>query len=150
MADRFIMRWPSLGTQVRCDKIDHNQHIFDWWVEQLPIKSIQSHTMVSGWCLSVVTARIKTPWTWQPGEEVREDMSLSPDGRMKIQCQPAGGVTTFLVKYGDRSENIHDMTFADVREEDLPVLRQVGAAQWKSSVYSKEVIVVEFVKAEEA
>jgi len=150
MADRFIMRWPSLGTQVRCEKIGHNQHIFDWWVEQLPIKSVQSHTMVSGWCLSVVTARIKTPWTWEPGNEVREDLSLSPDGRMKIQSQPAGGVTTFLVKYGDRTEDIHDMTFANVLEEDLPALREAGAVQWKSSVYSKEVIVVEFLKAEEA
>lgn len=150
MADTFIMRWPDLGAQVRCGKIDHNQHIFDWWVEQLPIKAIQSHTMVSGCCLSVVAARIKAPWTWEPGYEIREDMSLSPDGRMKIQSWPAGGVITFLVKYGDRSENIHDMTFADVCEEDLPALRQVGAVQWKSSVYSKEVIVVEFLKAEEA
>jgi hypothetical protein len=150
MADSFIMRWPSLGTQVRCDKIGHNQHIFDWLVEQLPISSVQSHTMVSGWCLSVVTARVKTPWTWELGNEVREDMSLSPDGRIKIQGQPAGGVATFLVKYAERTENVHDMTFANVREQDLPTLCEAGAAQWKASLYTKEVIIVEFVRDEEA
>jgi hypothetical protein len=150
MADSFVMRWPSLGTQVRCGKISHNQHIFDWWVEQLPIKALQSHTMVSGWCLSVFFARVKTPWTWELGNEVREDMSLSPDGRIKIQNQPAGGVATVLVKYGDRTEDVHDMTFANVLEQDLPTLREAGAAQWKASLYTKEIIIVEFVKDEEA
>jgi hypothetical protein len=150
MADTFIMRWPSTGAQVRCDKIDHNQNIFDWWVEQLPTKAVQSHTMVSGWCLSMFAVPVKTSWDWEAGNETREDMSLSPDGRFKLLGQPSGGVVSMLVKYGDRTEDIHDMTFANVREQDLPILRQAGAAQWKASVYSKEVIIVEFLKAEEA
>jgi hypothetical protein len=150
MADTFIMRWPGTGMQVRCDKIGHNRHIFDWWVEQRPTKAVQSHTMVSGWCMSVVAAPIKMPWNWKAGNEVREDMSLSPDGRIKILGQPSGGVAGLLVKYGERTENLHDMTFANVREQDLPILRQAGAAEWKASIYSKEVIIVEFLQAEEA
>jgi len=145
LADTFIIRWPSLGKQVRCDKIGHNQHIFDWWVDQLPITTVQSHTVVSGWCLRMAV-RTKTPWTWEPGTEVREDMSLSPDGRMKIQRSPAGEVTSVLIKYGKRTENLHDMTFANVRQEDLPTLREVGALVWDAVMRTKEVILVECVK----
>jgi hypothetical protein len=145
LANTFIIRWPGLGKQVRCDKIGHNQHIFDWWVEQLPIITVQSHTVVSGWCLRMAV-RTKTTWPWEPGGEVREDMSLSPDGRMKIQRTPAGEMTSVLIKYGERTENLHDMTFANVREEDLPTLREVGALVWSAVVRTKEIILAECVQ----
>ena len=144
MADTFIIRWPSLGKQVRCEKIYHNQNIFDWWVDQLPITTVQSHTIVSGWCIRMAV-RTKTASTWEPGTEGREDLSLSPAGRMKIQRNPAGDATSVLIKYGERTENLHDMTFANVLSEDLQTLQEVGAAVWKAVMRTKEIILVEFV-----
>jgi len=142
------MRWPSLGKQVRFEKIGHNQHIFDWWVEQLPAKAVQSHTLVSGWCLSTLVVRTKAPYPWQPDAEVMEDISKAPDGRMKIKHHRAYGTAQVLVKYAERSEDLRDITFANACEEDLVTLREVGKAVWKAVVQTKKVIIVEFVKAE--
>jgi hypothetical protein len=97
-----------------------------------------------------MAVRTKTTWTWEPGTEVREDMSLSPDGRMKIQRSPAGEATSVLIKYGKRTENLHDMTFANVREEDLPTLQEVGELVWAAVVRTKEIILVECVKETQA
>jgi len=148
LADAFIMRWPSLGKQVRFEKIGHNQPIFDWWVEQLPAKAVQSHTIVSGWCLSTLVVRTKAPYPWQPDAEVMEDISKAPDGRMKIKHHRVYGTAQVLVKYAERSEDLRDITFANACEEDLVTLREVGKAIWKAVVQTKKVIIVEFVKAE--
>ena len=149
MADTFIMRWPTLGKQVVCERIEHNKQIFDWWLDQLPTGSVQSHTIVSGWCLYSVAIPVKTPITWKPGTEVKEDLSKGVDGRFKITI-PVGGVVEMLVKYGRRTETVACITFAQVRDEDLPIVREVGAAQWKAVMQTGEVITVEFLKAEEA
>ena len=92
-----------------------------------------------------MAVRTKTASTWEPGTEGREDLSLSPAGRMKIQRNPAGDATSVLIKYGERTENLHDMTFANVLSEDLQTLQEVGAAVWKAVMRTKEIILVEFV-----
>ena len=149
MADAFIMRWPALGRQVRFEKIGHNQHIFDWWVDQLPAAAIQSHTIVSGWCLSTLVVRTRAPYPFQPGDEVLEDISKAPDGRMKIKHHRVQGSAQVLVKYDERSEDLQDITFANACLPDLVPLREVGRAVWQAVVQTKQVIVVEFLKAEE-
>jgi hypothetical protein len=143
------MRWPSLGKQVRCDGIDLNHDIFDWWVEQLPIKAVQTHTLVSGRVLSMTVVRTTAPYTWEPGSEATEDSRFVPDGRIKIKRHNVAGVVQIYVKYGDRTEDLQDVSFAQVRQEDLPILYEVGAEVWKSVMRTKQVIVGEFVKAEE-
>jgi len=149
LADAFIMRWPSLGKQVRFEKIGHNQHVFDWWVEQLPAKAVQSHTIVSGWCLSTLVVRTRAPYPWRPDDEVLEDISKAPDGRMKIKHHRVHGSAQVLVKYDERSEDLRDITFANACAEDLPILREVGREVWKAVVQTKQVVPVEFLKAEE-
>ena len=145
MANTYIMRWPTLGKQLRCDKIGHNQHIFDWWLDQLPTSSVQSHTIGSGWCLYLTSIPVRSPITWEPGTEAKEDLSKAADGRLKLM-NPVGGVLEMVVKYGNREETVGCSTFAQVRDEDLPILREVGAAQWKAVIRTKEVITAEFVK----
>lgn len=149
MVETFVMRWPTLGEQVRCDKLGHNQHIFDWWEDQLPQRAVQGHTMVSGWCLYTVSIPLKKRITWEPGTEVGEDLTQEPDGRMNLM-NPVGEVAEVLIKYSDATEYLDFVSFAQVREEDLPILREVGAVQWKAVINTKEIIVVEFVKMEEA
>lgn len=150
MADKFTMRWPSLGKQVRFEKIDHNQHIFDWWMEQLPATAVQSHTIVSGWCLSTLVVRTKAPYPWQSDAEVFEDISKASDGRMKIKHHRVHGTAQVLVKYAERSEDLQDITFANACNSDLVTLREVGEAVWKAVMQTKKVVMVEFAKDEEA
>jgi len=149
MADTIIVRWPSLGKQVRYDKIDHNQNIFDWFEDQLPIRAVHGHTMVSGWRLYALAVPVKKPLTWKPGTEVYEDMSKEAVGNMSAG-NPAGGVMESSTKYGDVTENLGTISIARCRKEDLPILREVGAAVWKAVIQTKEVIIVEYLKAEQA
>jgi hypothetical protein len=150
LANEFIMKWPSLGKQVRFEKIGHNQHIYDWWMEQLPAAAVQSHTIVSGWCISTLVVPTRTLYPCSPETEVLEDISKAPDGRMKLKHHRVFGSTQVLVKYDERSEDLQDITFANAVEADLEELREVGKAVWKAVMQTKEVIRVEFFKAEEA
>ena len=149
MTDTFIMRWPSLRKKVRCQKMKDNRHIFDWFEDQLPLKAVQGHTMVSGWNLYNVAIPLKRRMTWKPGTEVMSDPTKGPDGRMSLSS-PSGLVGEMGIRHGVGTEDIDVPDFAQVRPEDLPILREVGAAQWKAVIQTKEVIVVEFVKADEA
>jgi hypothetical protein len=83
------------------------------------------------------------------GSEAPEDSRIVPDGRIKIKRHNVAGVVGLYVKYGPRTENLQDISFAQVWEEDLPILRQVGAAVWKSIMWTKEIVVGEFLAMEE-
>jgi hypothetical protein len=145
MADTFIMRWPDLGKQVRCDKIGINKHIFDWWIAQLPLRTVQCHTMVSGWCLYSVSVEVKTQMDWLPGSEAVEDLSLMPVGRIST-FSPVGEAMELVTKYDAATEYMDLISFAQVREEDFPILREVGAAVWDAVISTKEIILVGYVQ----
>ena len=151
MSNGFVLRWPSLDQQVRFHSIELNRVLFEWWLKQLPVRAVQTHTLVSGSVLSMTVVRTSTPYTWEMGSEETEDSRFVPDGRLKIKRHNVPpGVVGLYIKYGPRTEDLQDISFAQVWEEDLPILHQVGKAVWKSVMQTKEVIIVEFLKAEEA
>ena len=45
---RFIIRWPELNKQVRVGPIEHNRKLYDWFLENLPARCIQTTTVVAG------------------------------------------------------------------------------------------------------
>jgi hypothetical protein len=53
----------------------------------------------------------------------------------------------FVIKYGRITEDMSYPTFAQVVEEDLPVLKEVGAAQWETMLITKKIIIAEFCRA---
>ena len=146
----FVMRWPSLEKQVRFHGIDLNPAVYEWWLEQLPVRAVQTHTLVSGSVLSMTVVRPSTPYTWKVGSEETEDSRFVPDGRIKIKRHDVPGVAGLYVKYGPRTEDLQDISFAQAWEEDLPILRQVGAVVWKSIMWTKEIVVGEFLAMEES
>lgn len=148
LAGNFVIKWPGLGKQVRCGGVDLNREILEWWVGQLPIKAVQTHTLVSGSVLSTLVVRTPAPYTWKPGTEATEDSRFVPDGRIKIKRHNVAGVVQVYVKYGPRTEDLHDISFAQVWEEDLPILYEVGAEVWQAVMQTKKVIIAEFAKAE--
>ena len=147
MSDQFIMRWPGLNRQVVCEKLPHNQEQFDWWVSQLPLRAVQGHIMVAGWGLYTFTVPLKKRVTWVPRTEVIEEIRKQKDGRVDF-FMPMGTVASILVKYGEFTETMSYPTFAQVREADLPVLREVGAAVWRSEVKTKDIYIVEYLQQE--
>jgi hypothetical protein len=149
MTDTFIMRWPELGRQVVCERLGHNKEQFDWWVSQLPLRAVQGHIMVAGWGLYAFMVPLRQRVTWVPRTEVIEEIRLQKEGRVDL-FMPMGSVASILVKYGEFTETMSYPTFAQVREADLPALREVGAAVWRSEVKTKKIYTVEYLKAEGA
>ncbi len=147
MSDQFIMRFPELNKQVVCEKLDHNREQFDWWVSQLPLRAVQGHIMVAGWGLYTFTVKLRERVTWVPRTEVIEQICKQADGMVDF-FMPMGSVASILVKYGEFTETMSYPTFAKVREQDLPALREVGAAVWRSEVKTKEIFTVEYLAAE--
>jgi len=149
MTDTFIMRWPELKQQVVCEKLDHNREQFDWWVSQLPLRAIQGHIMVAGLGLYAFMVPLRQRVSWVPRTEVIEEIRFQKDGRVDL-FMPMGSVASILVKYGEFTETMSYPTFAQVREADLPALRAVGAAVWRSEVKTKAIYTVEYLSAKGA
>jgi hypothetical protein len=147
MNDQFIMRWPELKKQVVCEKLAHNTEQFDWWLKQLPLRAVQGHIMVAGWGLYTFTVPLKTRVSWTPRTEVVEEIRFQKDGMIDL-FMPMGKVASILVKYGEFTETMSYPTFAQVRAQDLPILREVGAAVWRSEVKTKEIYTVEYLSTE--
>jgi hypothetical protein len=147
MSDQFIMSWPQLNQQIVCEKLPHNREQFDWWISQLPLRAVQGHIMVAGWGLYAFSVPLRQRVTWIPRTEVIEEIRRQKDGRIDL-FMPMGSVASILVKYGEFTETMSYPTFAQVRDQDLPVLREVGAAIWRSEVKTKEIITVEYLALE--
>ena len=142
----FVMRWPSLGLQVRCKSLDVNADAFDLLVENMPIKSLQGHEMVGGWLLRDRSVLFnKTLFTIPSCKLHKETMDTAPVGRVSL-LQPQGRGAELLVKYDESVENREYVPVAQVVETDLETLKKVGKEQWKATSRTRDIIFVELVK----
>jgi hypothetical protein len=146
MAETFKIKWDALDKEVSCRKIEHNHFIFDWFVEQLPVRTLQGHTMAAGEALLLVSVPLNAPVNWQPRTEVQEEIRRQNEGRITL-FMGNGTSAGFVIKYGRITEDMSYPTFAQVVDEDLPVLKEVGAAQWKTMLITKKIIIAEFCRA---
>ena len=148
MADYFKIKWESLGKEVRCKKIEHNQFMFDWFEEQLPVKSMQGHTLAAGWAIMHVSVPLNKPVNWEMRTEVTEVIGEQNEGRVTM-FMGNGTSAGLVIKYGRITEDMSYPTFAEVVEEDLGILKEVGEAQWEAILYTKEIMIAEFCKVED-
>ena len=146
MADTFKIKWDALDKEVRCGKIGHNEFIFDWFVDQLPVRSLQGHTMAAGEALLLVSVPLNAPVNWEPRTEVMEEIRSQNEGRITL-FMGNGTSAGFVIKYGRITEDMSYPTFAQVLDDDLPVLKEVGAAQWETMLITKKIIIAEFCRA---
>jgi len=148
MAVDFRIRWEVLNREVRCRRIEHNQLICDWFIRQLPIRSLQGHTMAAGEALLLVSVPLNSPVNWKPRTEVQEEIRRQKEGRITLFM--ANGTSAGLViKYGRITEDMSYPTFAEVVDEDLSVLKEVGEAQWQALLGTKQIIIAEFFRTQE-
>jgi hypothetical protein len=141
----LIMSFPELNLSVGAEPLSVNRALFEWFLESLPLKGIQSHAVVSGKIIYIMNLRMKKACPVRYRDLAVEDLSEGKDGRIFIFIT-AGKVGSVSVKYGEVSENMSYPVLAQVRQEDLKNLARIGEAVWKSIYSTKQVITVEFLK----
>lgn len=141
----FIMFFPELNLSVSVEPLPVNRKLYDWFYENLPLRGIQSHAVVSGKIIYIMNLRMKKPSPVRYRDLAVEDLSEAQNGRIFIFIT-AGKVGSISVKYGEVSENMSYPVMGQVRQEDLKNLAKIGEAVWESIYSTKEVITVEFLK----
>lgn len=145
---QFIMRWPELGKQVRVGPIEHNLKLFMWFLENLPTSCLQTHTVVAGFSLFMLNLPMKKTFPWRQEELPIEDIVKMPKGRFTF-FMTTGKVANLSCKWGEVTEPMSYLTWAEVIAEDKPILFEVGKRLWDIVMgSSKEIVHVEFLNAE--
>jgi len=135
------MEWPEIGIKVEAEPLPYNQEFYEYFLDNLPVKGIQSHGVISGKILYVLNLRLQKypPRRWL--EFKMEDLVEEPLGRVSIFLT-AGKVGSIMVKYGEITEPMSYPTIAQVKEADIGRLIQAGEAEWQALYRTKEVISV--------
>ena len=145
---RFLMRWPELGKEVRVEPIHHNQELFDWFLENLPTKCVQTLTVVAGLGLYMQNVPMpNVPCNWIQENQPMEDISQYPSGRFMF-FMTAGNVSNMVCKVSFFTEPLPYPTWAEVIEEDKQILNEVGWEIWESLLMEKKTYHVEFLRVE--
>ncbi len=142
MSNSFYVKFPGLNKEIVFDRITHNQFIFDWILEQLPLKVFFYAPVVSGWSICT-TLSTKTPITWKPGTEVIENLVEIPVGRVNI-FMPNGHCVNWGCKFGKNTKPMSYPTIANVRQECINSLISVGIDIWYALAWYKNIIRAEF------
>jgi hypothetical protein len=142
----FIMRWPKLGKEVRVVPTEHNQKLFDWFVENLPTSCLQTHTVVAGYSLFMLNLPMKKSFPWRQEDLPIEDIVQMPKGRFTF-FMTTGKVANLSCKWDEVTEPMSYITWAEVADEDKPILYEVGKKIYDIAMGStKEIVYVEFVR----
>jgi hypothetical protein len=140
----FIMRWPELGKEVRVVPVDHNVELFRWFLENLPTSCLQTHTVVAGFSLFMLNLPMKQTFPWRQEDLPLEDIVQMPKGRFTF-FMTTGKVANLSCKWGDVTEPMSYITWAEVAAEDKPTLFEVGKKIYDIAMGStKEITHVEF------
>jgi hypothetical protein len=137
------MEWPEVGIKVDCEPLSFNQDFYEYFLDNCPLKGIQSHAVVSGKLLYIMNLKLSQFSSRRYMELKMEDLSKAPLGRVFIFIT-AGKVGSVMVKYGDISEPMSYPTIAQVRKKDLEKIKQAGKAEWDSIYTTKEILTVNY------
>jgi hypothetical protein len=141
MAKMLDMEWPEIGIRVEAGPLEFNQDYYQYFLDNLPVKGIQSHAVVSGRLLYIMNLKLSKFPPRRYMELKAEDLSLEPVGRISIFIT-SGRVGSIMVKYGEITEPMSYPTIAQVKADDIPKLIKAGEAEWNSIYHSKEIISV--------
>ena len=77
--NHFIMDWPLLGISVECEprENDINGWIYDWWIERMPFRYVQSHAFLTGGVINSLNVRM--PDAARTGRQAARDHSSEQD-----------------------------------------------------------------------
>jgi hypothetical protein len=145
----FIMKWPELDISVEVKPIEFGKDVYEWFLNQLPIRALQSHAVINGGMTYTNNLRLpERPPKF--GKITPQGMEVKPVGRISIDVGGglAGGrLGAVIVRYGVvpkawamRSNPGN----AQVVDEDIEKLKEACRQIWDAVYRTKKVITVEF------
>jgi hypothetical protein len=141
MGRQLEMEWPEIGITVRAEPVEVNREFYDYFLDSLPVKGIQSHAVISGRLLYILNLKLSRFPPRRYLDLTMEDLSLEPVGRVSIFIT-AGKVGSIMAKYGDISEPMSYPPIAQVQPGDIPNLVRAGEAVWQAIYRTKQIISV--------
>ena len=145
----FIMKWPELGISIECEPLPYNRGIYDWWINHMPIKAVQSHAAVTGDCMYTLNVRLPETAPVFKREELKiEIMTDVPEGYGELSYNQWGGLSggrvgAVAVFYGPIYEAMEICCAFKVIDKDMEKLKQAGDAIWNFVYKTKQLITVE-------
>lgn len=141
MGKIFTISWPKLGKSVEAELLesqDRELRISFW--NALPVSSIQSHSLSAGLQMCAPFRSI-----CHPSNPTYESMNEQAIGRvnLELECQH------LAINYGPMSQPVPVLPIAQIRDEDLEELTQIGKMAWENLLFNTEFILVHFDKREE-
>lgn len=144
---RLKIRWPELGREVLVEPLEPNQMLYDWFLENTPVRSVQGQAVVSGCHLYTMNIRLKKPMPKDHPEWYTERRDEAPVGTVGIFVT-AGGVGSILIKWGRLTEIArYPGILGRVRQEDIEELLSVGNEMWDAIYNTKKIITCIFEEA---
>lgn len=146
---QFIMKWPELDRSVECAPLKFNRKAYEWWMDHLPIRAVQSHAAVTGWCMYSLNVRLPETMPSIPQEEIVPMlMTEAPVGYGRLSYNQRGGlcggrIGNISVIYGPLTEAMPASYCFRVIEKDHEILKEVGLHVWEAMYRTKEIITVE-------
>jgi len=134
------IKWPELKKEVLVEPLKANQMLFDWFLENTPVRAIQGHAVISGKHLYCLSVPFKKPMSHDhpEWETVRRDKA--PIGTVGVFVSK-GNVGSILIKYGRLTEIAsYPGVLGHVREQDLGILKEVGESVWDAIYNTKQII----------
>lgn len=140
MKEYVNINFPSLNTELRAELLmDFNPFLCEDFKKTLPSKSIQSHAVCAGDQL-YCPYRLSVDWN----QCNFEDMSKQPNGRVNMELD----FQYLSINYGKMFESVPAAALAQIVDEDIPKLADIGKAAWNNLLFEKDYILVEFTKVE--
>ncbi|WP_078592633.1 hypothetical protein [Evansella clarkii] len=134
MNEIITILWPDLEMEVKARLlVDLNPELCQELKDTMPIKSIQSHAVVAG-------KQMYFPFRFLPmGKGYNfESMDKQPLGRINIELD----FQYLSINYGPMTEPVPALAVAQVIEDDIPILLQVGEKVWNNLLFSEEYLLV--------
>ena len=132
MSQFVIIRWRELRESVRALLLDEvNPYACEELVGMLPVESIQSHAVVAG---NQMYAPIRI--ALDRSRCRFENMAAQPEGRVNIELD----FQYFSINYGPMTEAVPALAVAQVVDEDIPRLREIGRKVWDNLLSGQEYV----------
>ena len=141
MGKIFTINWPKLGKAVEAELIEDQDRVLreSFW-NALPLSSIQSHAVCAG-------LQMYSPFrvVCLPSNPNYEPMNEQGVGRVNLELD----FQYLAINYGPMSEPVPALPIAQIRDEDIEDIIQIGKMAWENLLFNTEFILVHFDKKEE-
>lgn len=125
--------WPDLDCNTKAKLLTElNPELCKEFMKTLPFKSIQSHAVVAGKQM-YFPYRLLADTVYQS-----EDMDKQPIGRINIELD----FQYLAINYGPMTEPVPAIPLAQIVDEDLDKIINVGEKVWNNLLFSDEYLIV--------